>query len=363
MHVDTGGSSPDELVELKRRALALGAAEHHEIDAKKEVFDRFIRYLIGGNILRGETYPLCVAAERTQQAISVVDVANSIGAAAIAHGSTGAGNDQIRFDVAFRVLAPQLHILTPIRDESVTRDQARAFLEKHNFTIPSQSGQYSINRGLWGTAWGGGWTHNSWEGPPAEFSNLPANVASSELVIGWQKGVPVSLDGKFMDGHLLSEALGLIAERYSIGRNIHLGETVLGIKGRVGFEAGAALILIAAHRELEKLVLSKWQTFWKDQLGRFYGDRLHEGQYFDPALRDIEAMIESSQQRVTGETRLRLDAGRYLVVGVQSPNSMIAGKAALYGEETSLWTGQDARSFAKLLAVSPSLAAQSQAKE
>lgn len=356
--VNTGGSGDAERAAIRAQALAVGAGEHHEIDARALVYDRFVRYLVQGNVLRGEVYPLSVAAERTQQALSVIDVARRIGAGAVAHGSTGAGNDQIRFDVALRVLAPELEIVTPIRDESIKREQAIAYLRARGLPVPEKAGSYSINRGLWGTTWGGGWTHDTWAGPPAELLDPPADApATSEIVIRWEQGLPVAVGDRALAGPALIEHLGDLAASYGIGRNIHVGETALGIKGRIGFEAGAALMLIAAHRELEKLVLTKWQTFWKDQLGRFYGDRLHEGHYFDPALRDIEAMITSSQQRVTGETRLRLAPGRFQVVGTRSPHSMMDPAVATYGEENLLWTGDEARAFARVSAIPSLLAA------
>ncbi|HEU4474195.1 MAG TPA: argininosuccinate synthase domain-containing protein [Gemmatimonadales bacterium] len=363
VYVDTGGSSAADRAAVRRQADAVGAVAHHEVDARERVYDRFVRYLIQGNVLRGEVYPLSVAAERTQQALSVVDVARSIGAAAVAHGSTGAGNDQVRFDVALRVLAPELAIVTPIRDAGIRREQAIAYLEARGLPVPSRAGSYSINRGLWGTTWGGGWTHDTWAGPPAELVDPPAGAPpSGEIVLGWERGLPVSLDGVPLGGPALVARLGETAEAYGIGRGIHLGETALGIKGRIGFEAGAALILIAAHRELEKLVLTKWQTFWKDQLGRFYGDRLHEGHYFDPALRDIEALITSSQARVTGDTRIQLAPGRFQVVGTRSPHSMMDTSIATYGEENRLWTGDEARAFARVSAVPSLLAARASAE-
>jgi argininosuccinate synthase len=358
VYVNTGGASAEELAAIRRQAEAVGAVQHHEIDARGATFDRFVRYLIQGNILRGEVYPLSVSAERTQQAISVIEVARQIGAGAVAHGSTGAGNDQVRFDIALRVLAPELAIVTPIRDEGLTRDQAIAYLESRKLPVPPKAGAYSINAGLWGTTWGGGWTHDTWAGPPAELLDPPADApAARELVIGWERGVPVSVDGSRRDGPALIAELAALSTRYGLGRNIHVGETALGIKGRIGFEAGAALLLIAAHRELEKLVLTKWQIFWKDQLGRFYGDRLHEGHYFDPALRDIEALITSSQERVTGETRVRLAPGRFLVTGTRSPFSMMDRSVATYGEENRLWTGDEARAFARIGAIPSLLAA------
>ena len=353
--VDTGGSTSQEREAIRDQALAVGASGHHEIDARHEVFQRFVRFLIQGNVLRGEVYPLSVAAERTQQALSVVAAARAIGASAVAHGSTGAGNDQVRFDIAFRVLAPELEIITPIREEALSREQAIAYLRNRGLPVPEKAGAYSVNRGGWGTTWGGGWTHDTWEGPPPELMLPPADAPDArEITIEWTQGVPTGLDGEALEGSDLVERLGLIAHRYGLGRNIHVGETAMGIKGRIGFEAGAALVLIAAHRELEKLVLTRWQTFWKDQLGRFYGDRLHEGQYFDPSLRDIEAMFASSQQRVSGLTRVWLTAGRFQVVGTRSPFSLMDPEIATYGEENRLWSGDEARAFARISAI-PSL--------
>ena len=355
--VNTGGTTPEEREAIRRQARAVGAAEHHEIDARAQVFDRFVRYLIQGNILRGEVYPLSVSAERTQQALSVIEVARQIGATAVGHGSTGAGNDQVRFDVALRVLAPELEILAPIRSENVQRADSIAYLEARGLPVPVKAGAYSINRGLWGTTYGGGWTHDTWAGPPVELLDPPADApAAREIVIAWELGLPVSIDGEARSGAELVDQLGDLCASYGIGFNIHVGETALGIKGRIGFEAGSALLLIAAHRELEKLVLTKWQTFWKDQLGRFYGDRLHEGHYFDPALRDIEALLTSSQQRVSGETRVRLSPGRYQVTGSRSPYSMMDPAVATYGEDNRLWTGEEARSFSRVAAI-PSLLA------
>jgi argininosuccinate synthase len=358
VYVETGGATRDERAAIAAQARAVGAVEHHEVDARQDVFDRFVRYLIQGNVLRGEVYPLSVAAERTQQALSLVAAARRIGARAVAHGSTGAGNDQIRFDVALRVLAPDLEVLTPIRELGLSREQALGFLEARNLPVPPQAGAYSINRGLWGTTWGGGWTHDTWAGPPDELLEPPADAPGPrEVVLCWEQGLPVALDSAALDGPVLVERLGALARSYGIGRGIHVGETALGIKGRIGFEAGAALVLIAAHRELEKLVLTKWQTFWKDQLGRFYGDRLHEGQYFDPALRDIEAYLTSSQQRVTGDTRIRLAPGRFQVVGTRSPHSMMDRSIATYGEENRLWSGEEAKAYARIAAVPSLLAA------
>jgi argininosuccinate synthase len=256
------------------------------------------------------------------------------------------------------VLAPDLQVITPIRDAALTRAQAIAWLTDHALPVPDQAGAYSINAGLWGTTWGGGWTHDPWSGPPGELLDPPADApAPAEIVLSWVDGLPTAIDGQSSQGPALIERLGDLTRRYGVGRHIHLGETALGIKGRIGFEAGAALVLITAHRELEKLVLTKWQSFWKDQLGKFYGDRLHEGQYFDPALRDIEALITSSQRRVSGDTRVRLAPGRFQVTGVRSPFSLMDPAVATYGEEPRLWTGDEARAFARVAAIPSFLAA------
>jgi argininosuccinate synthase len=254
--------------------------------------------------------------------------------------------------------------VTPIRDLGISREQAIAYLTERGLPVPPQASAFSVNRGLWGTTWGGGWTHDTWAGPPAELLDAPSDAPlPREIVLAWRCGVPVALDGEQLDGATLVEQLNDLAETYGFGRGIHVGETALGIKGRIGFEAGAALLLIAAHRELEKLVLTKWQAFWKDQLARFYGDRLHEGQYFDPALRDIEALITSSQERVTGDTRVRLSSGRFQVVGARSPHSMMDRSVATYGEENRLWTGDEARSYARVAAIPALLAARAGGKD
>jgi argininosuccinate synthase len=357
IHVDTGGLDAEAAAAIGSRAEALGVAAHHEIDARAEVYDRFVRHLIRGNVLRGEVYPLSVAAERTQQAISVAEVATGIGAAAVAHGATGAGNDQIRFDVAFRVLLPGLPIVTPIRDHAVTREEAAAYLRARGFAVERGQEVVSVNEGLWGATYGGGWSHDPWSAPPVEFLDPPDGAAEPlEIVVSWSDGLPVAIDGTEHEGPELVAAVGKIARVYGIGRGIHVGETALGIKGRIGFEAGAAILLITAHRELEKLVLTKWQSFWKDQLARFYGDRLHEGQAFDPALRDIEAMLTSSQRRVSGETRVRLAPGRFQVVGARSPHTLFDGELAIYGEENHLWSGDESRAFARIAAIPSMLA-------
>jgi len=255
------------------------------------------------------------------------------------------------------VLLPGLSIVTPIRDHGVTREESAAYLREHGAPVERAQEQVSVNEGLWGATYGGGWSHDPWVGPPVAFLDPPeAAPAPAEIVIAWEEGLPVALDGTALGGPAIVAAIGELARAYGIGRGIHVGETALGIKGRIGFEAGAAILLIAAHRELEKLVLTKWQAFWKDQLARFYGDRLHEGQAFDPALRDIEAMLASSQRHVIGETRVRLAPGRFQVVGARSPHTLLDPEVAVYGEENHLWSGDEARAFARIAAI-PSLLA------
>jgi len=351
--VNTGGATRADLDQVARQAKAVGAAEHREIDARRAVYEGFISTLIQGNVLRGQVYPLSVAAERTQQAVEVAKVAREVGADAVAHGSTGAGNDQVRFDIAFRVLL-DLPILTPVRDLGLSREEGTAYLKERGLPVPEGATRYSINRGLWGTTLGGDWTHDPWTGPPADAfgdSGEGGTLPAKEIILGWKEGLPVSLEGEAVEGPDLVEALSEILTPYRIGRSIHLGETVLGIKGRIGFEAGAAILLIHAHRELEKLVLTRWQAFWKEQAAAFFGDRLHEGQAFDPVMKDIAALIRSSQARVEGETRVRLEPGRFLVTGVRSPWSLMNPEVARYGETNALWNGAEARAFAKVSAI------------
>jgi argininosuccinate synthase len=356
--VDTGGLDADEAVRIADRALAAGAVEHHLVDARQKVWDNFIATLIRGNVLRGAVYPVSVAAERTQQAADVARVAVEVGADAIAHGATGAGNDQVRFDIAWQVLAPSIPILAPVREHAVERETSLAYLDEHGIERPPESSRYSVNRGLWGTTLGGGWTHDAWQGPPEDAWPDEAQTAPepADLVIGWEAGLPVTLDGERLDGPRLVEALETKLAPYGIGRGIHLGETVLGIKGRIGFTAGAAQVLIAAHRELEKLVLTRWQSFWKDHVAQFWGDRLHEGQAFDPVMRDIEAMIASSQKHVAGDTRVRLAEGRFMTTGVRSPHSLMDPAVAAYGESHHLWTGEEAQAFASISGIPSRLA-------
>ncbi|OGS36285.1 MAG: argininosuccinate synthase [Elusimicrobia bacterium RIFOXYD12_FULL_66_9] len=363
--VDTGGFSRPELAVIAASSKALGAVKHYTLDGRAEVFARFAVPLIQGNVLRGRAYPLSVAAERVLQAELVARVAKEVSADGVCHGSTGAGNDQVRFDAVFSVLLPGVKVHTPIRDLGLSRRQETDYLAKEGVAVPAKTTAYSVNAGLWGTTVGGGATHDPWaEIPDSAFpsASVKAPAESRDVVVGFEKGVPVSLDGKKLAGVALVAALHALGREYAVGRGVHMGDTILGIKGRIAFEAPAPLMLIAAHNELEKLVLTRWQSFWKNQLGEFYGQMLHEGLYFDPVMRDIEAMIESSQQTVTGAARLRLRAGRFDVTGVKSPFSMVAG-AATYGETTKLWTGGEAAGFSKLHALPMTLAARARAEK
>ncbi len=357
--VDTGGMDRAALDAVAVQAKAAGAGEHHEVDARQKVWQNFVSYLVRGNILRGAVYPVSVAAERTQQAVEVARVAREVGADAVAHGSTGAGNDQIRFDIALGVLVPDLPIVTPVRELGLERNKAIAQLEEWDIPVPDGAGRYSVNSGLWGTTLGGGWTHDPWQGPPEDaWAGKECVVpAPEEIEIEWIEGLPVALNGEAADGPELVESLEKKLRAFRIGRGIHLGETVLGIKGRIGFEAGAAVLLVTAHRELEKLVLTHWQSFWKDHMAQFWGDRLHEGQAFDPVMRDIEAMIDNSQRSVSGTTRILLEEGRFTVQGVKSPHGLMNPEVALYGETHSMWTGEEARAYASIQGLPSRLAA------
>lgn len=359
--VDTGGFPPAELKRIADLSVELGAEQHITIDAQAELFDRYLRYLVYGNVLRGGLYPLSVSAERVCQAARVVAVAKEIGADTLVHGSTGAGNDQVRFDVAFRALAPELHMLTPIRELALSRDEEMAFIQSKGVVMPEKIRSYSINEGLWGTSIGGGETHNPWSELPEQA--FPGGVikddqAPTTLTIGFTQGIPTALDGQAMSPVELITRLNEVGRQYGIGRGVHLGDTILGIKGRVGFEAPAAHLLITAHRELEKLVLTGKQLFWKEQMGNLYGTLLHEGHFFDPLARDVEAFLTSSQRPVTGEARLRLHPRTFNVLGIQSPRALMNAKVAAYGEGSAFWTGAEAAGFAKIYGVSQLLAIQ-----
>ncbi|MDP1832995.1 MAG: argininosuccinate synthase [Geothrix sp.] len=355
--VNTGGFSPEELARIETASPKLGALSHTTVDARAGLFEGYLRYLVYGNVLRGQLYPLSVSAERVCQARAVAELAKDMKADAIAHGSTGAGNDQVRFDVAFRALAPELAILTPIRDLGLSRAEELAYCAQRGVVFPEKTQDYSINEGMWGTSVGGRETLDAWATlPEAVFpGGVIGGVAPRTVVISFDAGVPVALDGNAMDPVTLIARLNDLGRPYGIGRGVHLGDTILGIKGRVGFEAPAAHLLIGAHRELEKLVLSGKQLFWKESLGNLYGSLLHEGHFFDPLARDLEAFLESSQDRVRGEVRLTLHPRAFVVEGVQSPYSLMDPRIATYGEANNLWTGAEAAGFAKIFGVQQTL--------
>jgi len=357
---DTGGFSSDELLALQTRSQALGAVRHETVDARQEVYDRFFSYLIRGNVLRGGVYPVAVGAERFLQAEILVRVARDHACTALAHGCTGAGNDQVRFDVALRALAPGLDILAPIRSGEVRRGDAARVLADAGAALPEKQTLYSINAGLVGTTVGGGATHDPWAEVPedafeAAGAAIDPDAPERELTVDFAAGLPVGLDGERLLPLELLARLDRHARPLGIGRGTHLGDTILGIKGRIGFVAPAATLLIAAHKELEKLVLTKRQAAFKDAAGAYYGDLLHEGLYLDPVCRDLESVLESSQARVEGSVRLKLWQRGFDVAGVRSPHSLL-GDGARYGEESDLWDGRDAEGFAKLYGLAARLA-------
>lgn len=359
--VDTGGLEPGAYEELRDRSLALGASDHVTLDARDQLFNDVLTYLIKGNVLRGGVYPLCVGPERVVQARAVAATAREFGATAIAHGSTGAGNDQIRFDGALRILTDGIQLIAPVREHGFTREYMAAYLAERGHAFSAERATYSINKGLWGTTIGGKETHSTnlplpEDAYPDTVAPEAAPASGRTLSIHFEAGVPVSIDGVALSGVDIVEALNAIGAEHGVGRGMHVGDTILGIKGRVGFEAPAALILIAAHRELEKLVLSRWQLFQKGQLGDFYGMLLHEGQYFDPVMRDIEAFLDQSQQRVEGTVDLHLQQGHARVLGASSPCSLFDTGVASYGETNALWDGRDAEGFARLYGLQAFLA-------
>ena len=358
--VDTGGIDADAAVALEERAVALGAIEHILIEAKEEFFDTVIRHLIAGNVLRGNAYPLCVGAERGLQAEKLALLAKERGATTVAHGCTAAGNDQVRFEVALRTLNPGLAVLAPVRDNSWVRDEQLAYLEQHSMPLPAQGSAYSINRGLWGITIGGQETLTSEGSIPESAWVLSANAFSepkeqTQHTLEFDKGVPVALDGERLSPVALIEALETLAGSYGIGRGIHLGDTVLGTKGRVAFEAPAAITLITAHRELEKLVLSAQQARIKDSVAAVYGDLVHEGKQLDLACDDVEALLASSQKRVTGTVNFALRPGQLFIEGVESKHSLLAATKGVYGESAGEWTPADALGYARVLSLPGSL--------
>ena len=361
--VDTGGFSREELDEVEARSAALGAAGHTTVDAKADLWERALQYLVKGNVLRGGVYPLCVGPERVVQAQALADQAREIGAGAVAHGSTGAGNDQVRFDTALRLLAgADLDVMAPIRSLGLTREASAAYLAERGVHVDPSTTDYSINRGLWGTTIGGKETHRTDgvlpdEAWPDTASPDTAPPDGRRVTIWFEGGVPIALDGEAMDPVALVETLNRVGAEHGVGRGVHVGDTILGIKGRIAFEAPAALVLIDAHRELEKVVLTKLQLVQKASLGDLYGGLMHEGLYFDPVMRDLEAFLDSSQRRVTGTATVELRRGAHRVLGVASPHSLFDTGVATYGEETALWDGRDAEGFTRIYGLQSRLAA------
>jgi len=360
--VDTGGLDDGERRALAEKSAKLGARAHHCVDARADYFRETLRFLIAGNVLRGGVYPLCVGAERSLQARVVAETARKLGAKAVAHGCTAAGNDQVRFEIALRTLAPDLEILAPIRDQGLSREQEAKYLRERGFEVSAERAAYSVNRGLWGCTIGGKETTDTLESIPESAWVVTRGAferprAAEEHALDFERGVPVALDGQRLDPVALIEKLDALAAPFGIGRGIHLGETILGMKGRVAFEAPAAHVLIAAHRELEKLVLTQRQQRLKELVAAAYGDWIHEGQFVEPACRDAEALLERSQERVSGAVGVTLRAGAPFVTGVRSPFSLKAAGRGVYGEAAGEWTAADAAGFSRILALPAQLAA------
>ena len=354
--VDTGGIDEATARTLAERARALGAIEHHQIDARADYFEQVLRFLVMGNVKRGQLYPLCVGAERVMQAQTIAHMARKLGTNSIAHGCTAAGNDQVRFEVALRTLAPELEVIAPVRDRAFKRQEELEFLQKRNLPVPPFGAAYSINRGLWGVTIGGKETLTSGGSIPDHAWVLTRDAftnprAPERHVISFKNGRPVGLDGKSLAPVAVIEALEGLAAPFGIGRGIHLGDTIIGTKGRVAFEAPAAETLLTAHRELEKLVLTGRQQRIKELVAQPYGDLVHEGQLLDPVCRDIEALLLSSQERVTGEVNVLFRPGNLFVEGVESPYSLMAASKGVYGESVGEWSPADALGFSKIVSL------------
>lgn len=348
---NTGGFSTDELAEIERRALRLGAASHASLDVTGDYYNKSIRYMIAGNVLRNGTYPISVSSERIFQAIAIIEYAKSIGADAVAHGSTGAGNDQVRFDLTFQILAPEIEIITPTRDMTLTRDYEINYLKSHGYEADFKKLEYSINKGLWGTSIGGKETLRSEQTLPDEA--YPSQVVKTEpetLKITFDKGEVVAVNGKpYADRIAAINKIEEIGSKFGIGRDMHIGDTIIGIKGRVGFEAAAPILIINAHKMLEKHVLTKWQLYWKDQIGTWYGMFLHEAQYLDPVMRDMEAYLSHSQEHVSGTVEVTLRPQSYTLVGVESPYDLMKTDFGEYGEVNKAWSADDVKGFTTIM--------------
>lgn len=348
--VNTGGFTEEELKKIEQHAYKLGVKTHTTVDAVKVYYDRIIKYLIFGNVLKNNTYPLSVSAERLSQALHIAEHAKKLNADAVAHGSTGAGNDQVRFDMIFHIMIPGVEIITPIRDLKLSREQEIEYLKNKGVDMNFAKAMYSINKGLWGTSVGGKETLSSKGMLPEEaWPTQVTKTGSEEVKLSFEKGELKKVNDKtFSHPTEAIQYLTSIAAPYGIGRDIHVGDTIIGIKGRVGFEAAAPMIILKSHHALEKHVLTKWQLNWKDQLALFYGNWLHEGQILDPVMRDIEAFFESSQQNVTGEVFVQLLPYRFQIIGIESKFDLMSSKFGKYGEMNSGFTGEDVRGFSRI---------------
>jgi argininosuccinate synthase len=349
--VNTGGFNADELKQIEAHAYALGVKTHTTVDAVQSYYNNIIRYLIYGNVLKNNTYPLSVSAERLSQALSIAEHTRTLQADAVAHGSTGAGNDQVRFDMVFHIMIPGVEIITPVRDLKLSREAEIAYLKEKGVDMNVEKSKYSINKGLWGTSIGGKETLQS-KGmlPEASWPTQMSKEGQEEdLVLHFEKGELTTVNDRPFD-HPADAILHIqsIAGAYGIGRDIHVGDTIIGIKGRVGFEAAAPMVILKAHHALEKHVLTKWQLNWKDQLALFYGNWLHEGQILDPVMRDIESFFTSTQQNVTGNVFIKLMPYRFQIIGIESPFDLMSDKFGKYGEMNTGFTGQDVRGFSKI---------------
>lgn len=356
--VNTGGFSDDELNEIATKAKTLGIDNHTSIDVTEQYYQKCIKYLIFGNVLKNNTYPLSVSSERIFQAMALADYAKKIGAKYIAHGSTGAGNDQVRFDLAFQILAPEIEIITPIRDLGLSREAEIEYLKQNGIESDWKKAEYSINKGIWGTSIGGKETLTSNQTIPENaYPSQPKKNEPEVIEIEFTKGEISALNGKKYKNPIDAIIdLETQASAFAIGRDMHVGDTIIGIKGRVAFEAAAALIIIKAHHLLEKHTLTKWQLYWKEQLANWYGMMLHEAQYLDPVMRNIESFLNNSQEKVTGKVTIKLHPYRFELIGIESPKDLMKSDFASYGEENRAWTGDDVKGFTKILANQSKLA-------
>jgi argininosuccinate synthase len=349
--VNTGGFSEEELKKIEQKAIYLGVAKHITLDQTDHYYQKCIKYLIYGNVLRNGTYPLSVSSERVFQALAIINYAKEQGAKYIAHGSTGAGNDQVRFDLVFQVLAPEIEIITPIRDLKLSRQEEIEYLKKSGVEGDWEKAMYSINQGLWGTSIGGKETLTSHQTLPEEaYPSQLKRQDTQDITLHFEKGEIVGLNDKIYDNSVdVMRDLEAIAKEFAVGRDIHVGDTIIGIKGRVGFEAAASLIIIKAHHTLEKHTLTKWQLYWKEQLANWYGMMLHEALYLDPVMRNIETYLEDTQSHVSGKAFVRLHPYRFEMVGIESPFDLMQAKFGQYGEMNNAWSGEDVKGFTKIL--------------